>query len=43
MASTGIKGIDLYTKYNNKWRYVTTAGALVGEKNTKIRTSLRIA
>ena len=25
MASTGIKGIDLYTKYNNKWRYVTTA------------------
>jgi len=32
MASTGIKGIDLYTKYNNKWRYVTTAGALVGLK-----------
>jgi len=32
MASTGIKGIDLYTKYNNKWRYVTTAGALVGQK-----------
>ena len=24
MAATGIKGIDLYTKYNNKWRYVTT-------------------
>jgi hypothetical protein len=32
MAATGIKGIDLYTKYNNKWRYVTTAGALVGLK-----------
>ncbi|MFT5250311.1 MAG: hypothetical protein ACI93P_002046 [bacterium] len=32
MASTGIKGIDLYTKYNNKWRYVTTAGAYVGLK-----------
>ena len=32
MASTGIKGIDLYTKYNNKWRYVTTAGAIVGLK-----------
>jgi hypothetical protein len=32
MAATGIKGIDLYTKYNNKWRYVTTAGALVGQK-----------
>lgn len=32
MASTGIKGIDLYTKYNNKWRYVTSAGALVGQK-----------
>ena len=32
MASTGIKGIDLYTKYDNKWRYVTTAGALVGLK-----------
>jgi len=32
LASTGIKGIDLYTKYNNKWRYVTTAGALVGLK-----------
>jgi len=32
MASTGIKGIDLYTKYNNKWRYVTTAGAIVGQK-----------
>jgi len=35
MASTGIKGIDLYTKYNNKWRYVTTAGALVGLKTYK--------
>ena len=32
MAATGIKGIDLYTKYNNKWRYITTAGALVGLK-----------
>ena len=32
MASTGIKGIDLYTKHNNKWRYVTTAGAYVGLK-----------
>lgn len=32
MASTGIKGIDLYTKYNNKWRYLTTAGAFVGLK-----------
>jgi hypothetical protein len=32
MASTGIKGIDLYTKNNNKWRYVTTAGAIVGLK-----------
>ena len=32
MAASGIKGIDLYTKYNNKWRYVTTAGALVGLK-----------
>ena len=32
MAATGIKGIDLYTKYNNKWRYVTTAGAIVGLK-----------
>ena len=32
MASTGIKGIDLYTKYNNKLRYVTSAGALVGQK-----------
>ena len=32
MAATGIKGIDLYTKYNNKWRYVTTAGAFVGLK-----------
>ena len=32
MAATGIKGIDLYTKYNNKWRYVTTSGALVGLK-----------
>ena len=32
MASTGIKGIDLYTKYNNKWMYVTTAGAIVGLK-----------
>jgi len=32
MASTGIKGVDLYTKYNNKWRYVTTAGAIVGLK-----------
>ena len=32
MAATGIKGIDLYTKYNNKWRYVTTAGALVRQK-----------
>ena len=35
MASTGIKGIDLYTKYNNKWRYVTTAGALVGLKTSQ--------
>ena len=32
MASTGIKGIDIYIKYNNTQRYVTTAGALVGEK-----------
>ena len=35
MAATGIKGIDLYTKYNNKWRYVTTAGALVGLKTSQ--------
>ena len=32
MASTGIKGIDLYSKYSDKWRYVTTAGAWVGLK-----------
>lgn len=25
MASTGIKGVDLYTKYMGQWRYVTTA------------------
>ena len=31
MAATGIKGIDVYTKYNNKWRYVTTAGAIIGQ------------
>jgi len=25
MASTGIKGVDLYTKFKGQWRYVTTA------------------
>ena len=25
MAETGIKGVDLYTKHNDKWRYVSTA------------------
>lgn len=25
MAATGIKGIDLYTKHNDNWRYVSTA------------------
>ncbi|MDC3350838.1 SGNH/GDSL hydrolase family protein [Flavobacteriaceae bacterium] len=40
MASTGIKGIDLYTKYNNKWRYVTTAGAIVGLKKHQNKSKL---
>jgi len=25
MASTGIKGVDLYTKFKGQWRYMTTA------------------
>jgi hypothetical protein len=35
MASTGIKGVDLYCKHNNRWQYVNT-GRPTGMENEQV-------